>query len=233
LTERKTSPRFALPYVTHCDPPLQRPTLRTGRDKQLHPEITSYNGYVPNNDPGVKTLPEAKTQLRDSDRALYALAVYLYSLTPPENPNKSSPLSAKGQKVLTREGCSKCHTPPLYTNACPRQSRDFRLRTRQWQTTASCPYVGTDPYNALNTRRGTDLYKVPSLKGVWYRGPFGHNGEVATLEDWFDVRRLDDDYVRSGYRGYNLKSTAVLGHEYGLDISHEDKTALIAFLKTL
>ncbi len=34
--------------------------------------------------------------------------------------------------------------------------------------------VGTDPFLALKTRRGTGYYKVPSLKGVWYRGPFEH-----------------------------------------------------------
>ncbi len=30
--------------------------------------------------------------------------------------------------------------------------------------------VGTDPRLTLQTRRGTGYYKVPSLKGVWYRG---------------------------------------------------------------
>jgi cytochrome c peroxidase len=30
-------------------------------------------------------------------------------------------------------------------------------------------------------------YKVPSLKGVWYRGPFEHNGSVATFEDSLDA----------------------------------------------
>lgn len=30
--------------------------------------------------------------------------------------------------------------------------------------------VGTDPDLTLKTKRGTGYYKVPSLKGVWYRG---------------------------------------------------------------
>lgn len=93
--------------------------------------------------------------------------------------------------------------------------------------------VGTDPFNALNTRRGTGFYKVPSLKGVWYRGPFEHNGSVATLEDWFDVHRLDNDYVPTGYPGYKTKARSIQGHEFGLDLSPSDKRALIAFLKTL
>ena len=72
-----------------------------------------------------------------------------------------------------------------------------------------------------------------SLKGVWYRGPFEHSGSVATLEDWFDPRRLRDDYVPTGFIGYGLKTRTVKGHEFGLQLSAEDKRALIAFLKTL
>ena len=36
--------------------------------------------------------------------------------------------------------------------------------------------VGTDNNLTLKTRRGTGYYKVPSLKGVWYRGMFPHDG---------------------------------------------------------
>ena len=72
-----------------------------------------------------------------------------------------------------------------------------------------------------------------SLKGVWYRGPFGHSGSVATLEDWFDPNRLKDDYVPTGFVSYGIKTRAVQEHEFGLQLSAEDKRALIAFLKTL
>src|SRR5262249_17951762 len=93
--------------------------------------------------------------------------------------------------------------------------------------------VGTDPDLALKTRRGTGYYKVPSIRGVWYRGPFEHNGSVATLEDWFDSGRLRDDYVPTGFKGYGVAARPVNGHELGLRLSPEDKAALIAFLKTL
>ena len=93
--------------------------------------------------------------------------------------------------------------------------------------------VGTDPYLALKTRRGTGYYKVPSLRGVRYRSMFGHSGWCATLEDWFDPRRTRDDYVPTGFRPYGAKTYAVKGHNLGLDLSAEDKKALIAFLRTL
>ncbi len=75
--------------------------------------------------------------------------------------------------------------------------------------------------------------KVPSLQGVWYRGPFEHNGSVATLEDWFDPKRLNPEYVPTGFKGYAMQTRAVKGHEFGLNLSTDDKRALIAFVKTL
>ena len=93
--------------------------------------------------------------------------------------------------------------------------------------------VGTDPGLALRTRRGTGYYKVPSLKGLWYRAPLEHNGSVATIEDWFDPRRLGDDYVPTAFKGHGVKTRAIRGHEFGLALPAADKAALIAFLKTL
>ena len=93
--------------------------------------------------------------------------------------------------------------------------------------------VGTDPRYAMETRKGTGYYKVPSLKGVWYRGPFGHHGSAATLEDWFDPARLRDDYTPTGYRGYNGQGRGLKGHSFGLKISAGERRALIAFLRTL
>jgi hypothetical protein len=93
--------------------------------------------------------------------------------------------------------------------------------------------VGTDAGLALKTRKGTGLYKIPSLRGVWYRGLFGHDGSVRTLEEWFDPARLRDDYTPSGYKGFKVTRRAVPGHQFGLTLDAEDKSALIVFLKTL
>jgi hypothetical protein len=61
-------------------------------------------------------LPDSFFSERYSDEQLYALALYVYSLVPPKNPNLRSALSARGEAVFRREGCAGCHTPPLYTN---------------------------------------------------------------------------------------------------------------------
>lgn len=178
--------------------------------------------------------PVAGRHRRYSDEQLYALALYLYSLRPPPNPNRFDALAARGKEIFERERCARCHTPPLYTNnklvpvdgfepPADHKQRFDVLEER----------VGTDPRYALETHKGTGYYKVPSLKGVWYRGPFEHNGSVATLEDWFDSARLRDDYVPTGFKGYGVKTRAVKGHEFGLRLEADEKTALIVFLRTL
>jgi hypothetical protein len=179
-------------------------------------------------------LPEAKFSARYSDEQLYALALYLYSLRPPQNPNKFDEMAALGEKVFQREGCVGCHTPPLYSNNRLTPAGDFEPSATHLKAYEILPIrVGTDPNLALKTRRGTGYYKVPSLRGVWYRGPFEHNGSVATLEDWLDIDRLREAYVPTGFVGYGIKTRAVRGHEYGLKLSPADKRALISFLKTL
>jgi hypothetical protein len=160
--------------------------------------------------------------------------LYIYSLKAPSNPNPHSANAVRGQKIFQREGCATCHTPPLYTNNKLTPADGFRIPEDHLKKYEILPIrVGTDPNLTMRTRRGTGYYKVPSLKGVWYRGPFEHNGSVATLEDWLDPARLRDDYVPTGFRGFGINTRAVKGHEYGLKLSPEDKKALIAFLKTL
>jgi len=173
-------------------------------------------------------------QARYRDEQLYALALYIYSLKPPPNPNRRTALAVRGERVFEREGCAVCHTPPLYTNNKLMPVDGFTVPDEHRTLFDILPIpIGTDPGLTMRTRRGTGYYKVPPLKGVRYRGPFEHNGSVATLEDWFDARRLRDDYVPTGFKGYGVKTRAVKGHEFGLKLSDQDKTALIAFLKTL
>ena len=197
-------------------------------------QLARYGDFVPAGDVPDPATSRSPAAWRYSDEQLYALAKYLYSLKPPPNPNKFDALAAHGKEVFTRDGCVSCHTPPLYTNNKLTPVDGFEIPKEHFgRFDIKRGSVGTDPTSALKTRRGTGYYKVPSLKGVWYRGPFEHNGSVATLEDWFDPKRLNDDYVPTGHIGYGFKTRAVKGHEFGLDLPADDKKALIAFLKTL
>jgi hypothetical protein len=168
---------------------------------------------------------------RFSDEQLYAMSLYLYSLQPPPNPNPTDDRARAGQRIFQQQGCGGCHTPPLYTSNRLTPAQGFQVpdELRKTEDILSVS-VGTDPVLATRTRRGTGFYKVPSLKGVWFRKAFGHTGQADTLEEWFNPARLNADYVPAGYhRGPG----AIQGHEFGLKLSEEDRTALIAFLRTL
>ena len=200
--------------------------------------LGNYGGFVPAAADGKTLAPPGKGEFngagdRYSDAQLFALAQFIYSLTPPPNPNRRDAASARGEAVFAASGCARCHTPPLYTANKLVPADGFTPPADHLKKYDILnERVGTDPALTMTTRRGTGYYKIPSLKGVWYRGPFEHSGSVATLEDWFDPRRLRDDYVPTGFKG-GVTSRAVKGHRFGLALSATDRAALIAFLKTL
>jgi cytochrome c peroxidase len=93
--------------------------------------------------------------------------------------------------------------------------------------------VRTDPGLALKTRKGTGYYKVPSLKGVWYRGHYLHDGSAASLEEMFDPGRLKESHVPGGWTPPGTKTRAIVGHEFGLRVQPAEREQLLAFLRTL
>jgi hypothetical protein len=201
-------------------------------------DLASFNGFVPaeflSSTAPLDPADPIAVGGRYSDEQLYALARFLYSLQAPPNPNKMDSVAARGKKVFAGQGCAGCHKPPSYTNNMLTPAASFHVPSEARETLDILPIsVGTDPNLTMRTRRGTGYYKVPSLKGVWYRGMFGHSGWCATLEDWFDPKRVRDDYVPTGFRPYGAETFAVTGHNFGLDLAPEDRKALIAFLKTL
>ncbi len=166
----------------------------------------------------VDPVPDPTKMDRYGDEQLYALGRYLYSLKPPPNPTHASPASERGRRIFSREGCNACHTAPLYTSNMLTPAVGFTVPAAHLKRYAIINRpVGTDPELAMRTRKGTGYYKVPSLTGVWYRGPFQHAGAVKTLEEWFDPTR----------------TATVPGHPFGLTLTPGERRALIAFLNTL
>ena len=173
-------------------------------------------------------------QARVPDEALYALALYIYSLQPPKNPNPFDAKAKARQQVFVREGCPTCHTPPLYTSNKLTLAQGFTPPRDKPASLDVLPVsVETDAGLALATRKGTGYYKVPSLKGVWYRGHYLHDGSAASLEEMFDPSRLMDTHVPGGWRPSSSKTYAIKGHEFGLKLPPMEREQLIAFLRTL
>ena len=180
-------------------------------------------------------LPDTKrVQARPPDEALYALALYIYSLYPPANLNPFDARARAGQKIFEREGCVMCHTPPLYTSNKVTLAQGFSPPKDTPAALYILPIsVGTDPGLAMATRKGTGYYKVPSLKGVWYRGHYLHDGSVTSLKEMFDPDRLKDTHVPGGWSPPGTNTWAIKGHEFGLNLTPAEREQLIAFLKTL
>ena len=135
-----------------------------------------------------------RSSTRFPDDLAFALAQYLYSLEPPPNPNPGDARAAAGQQVFERERCDTCHTPPLYTNN--KLTLGSRIHAAE-RSSARLRHHGDFRRHRSESRaearaRGPGFYKVPSLKGVWYRGLFNHDGSVASLEEWFDPARLQE-----------------------------------------
>lgn len=191
--------------------------------------MTAFGGFRPSG-----PLRDPATLTRLGDGALYAVARYIYSLQPPPNPNTPTDLSRRGEAVFARAGCGRCHPGPLYTSNMLTPASGVTPPPSGDLTGSIIPVqVGTDSRLALQSRKGTGYYRIPSLRGLWYRGPFEHNGAVPSLEEWFDRKRLAPDYLPTGARGLSHVPRAVPGHPFGLDLPADDKQALLAFLRTL
>ena len=71
---------------------------------------------------------------RYDDEQLYAMALYIYWLKPPANPNPANDQTRRGAKVFEREGCAVCDHAPR------------RKGTRRWHknSASSEESVGID-----------------------------------------------------------------------------------------
>jgi DNA-binding beta-propeller fold protein YncE len=126
---------------------------------------------------------------RDPD--LDALAAYIASLTPRQNPRppaKSEPLVEKGRQVFFSDtpGCAECHPPPLYTDSGRRR--------------ADGAFVLYDVGTCLPSE--SELHKrldTPSLLGLRRSEPYLHDGRAGTLEEVFTKFNRDDKHGRTSH----------------------------------
>jgi cytochrome c peroxidase len=149
----------------------------------------------------------------------------------------------RGFRHFLRLQCDTCHNTPLFSddefhnlglppNPEPDQGRATALPRLQHSL-----FRGTGPYadgppvvRAEDYRVGQALlgsFRTPSLRGLIYTAPYGHNGSIATLEDWLDhyervTTQPDDSFVG------NLDPALPT-----VRISPQDKRELIAFLRSL
>lgn len=91
--------------------------------------------------------------------------------------------------------------------------------------------IGFIAWHGLSVRM-SDGYRVPPLHGLAYTAPYLHNGSVPTLEDLLkpaaerpETFRRGDFVVDTTRPGNDNR-----GHEFGVDLTPEERAALVAFL---
>ena len=214
----------------------------TGTHRLRGPEdVARYGALITGADPMTfgthRMLPDSERHVKDryADEVLYAIGVYLLSLEPPKNPNPPpADLVKRGQQVFEREKCGVCHPAPNYTTGELTPALGFDVPDNHPNfADVRDESVGTDPGLAMRTRKGTGFYKIPTLRGLWYRPRLLHDASILTLEELFDAARLDPQYERKGWSPPGVTRGAIRGLEFLTRLSAEDKAALIAFLRSL
>jgi cytochrome c peroxidase len=129
------------------------------------------------------------------------------------DPSEMTPQQRHGQWLFeSKGGCWKCHTPPLFTD------EDFHA------TGVGEKDGEPEPGHAVVTKQDADRgkWKTPTLRGVRLTAPYMHDGSLRTLADVVEF------YARGGNRSRNLDARL-----HPLDLTAEDKQALVAFLTSL
>jgi DNA-binding beta-propeller fold protein YncE len=102
---------------------------------------------------------------KPSAEEVRAVVTFLNTLEHPPNPhrladNELSAAAKRGQALfLGAAQCGRCHVPPEYTSS---KTYDVKLED------------DGSPYRRWNP---------PSLRGLWQRGPYLHDGSAATLDE--------------------------------------------------
>jgi len=152
-----------------------------------------------------------------------------------------------GERVFKRV-CAACHA---------KESPDVG-RVRPLAEIGTGPEYVTQWSKAESADRAAG-YVAPHLDGIWLRAPYLHNGSVPTIRELLKpARERPPTFYRSydvldsndlGFVSQNKGDEAVerrglffdtakpgngnQGHEYGTDLSGDEKDALIEFMKTL
>ena len=214
----------------------------TGTHRLRGPEdIARYAALITGADPmefgkhRLLTDEQRHVRFRYADEVLYAIGMYLLAQEPPKNPNPAPrEILDRGEQIFRREGCVNCHVPPAYTSGKLTLAHGWKPESGHPNVADVNPVsVGTDPGLALKTRKGTGFYKIPSLRGVWYRPRLLHDASFTSLEEMFDAARLSPTYTPKGWNPPGVTERAVTGHQFGIKLDPRGKAALMAFLRSL
>lgn len=118
--------------------------------------------------------------------------------------------------ALFKQKCASCHAGELFS--------DRSFRNNGLDMTRSI-----DQGRFRITQNPADEYKfkVPSLRNVGYTAPYMHDGRFATLD------QVLDHYAKNVKQSPTLDPALQQNSTLGIPLTDEEKTKIIAFLKTL
>ena len=186
---------------------------------------------------------------------------WITELAPPKYPFAiDQVLVTRGSEIYATQ-CASCHavggenTGKVLTVELTGTDRH---RTDMWTKAAADAYNNYQPeyrWGFKAFQKVSGYVSVP-LDGIWLRAPYLHNGSVPTLMDLFEPVDKRPKLFWRGYDVYDQEKVGFVttgqeaqlrgsrfdtsfpgnsnqGHLWGVELSVEDKKALIEYLKTL
>ncbi len=150
-------------------------------------------------------------RIRPPREIAWALAMYLYSLTPPPARVPADTAAVAQGRKLFELHCQSCHRSPSWSGDAYPVAK-----------------IGTDPALATGHGRGTGRYRTPALLRVVDAAPYLHDGSVRSLDELLGPERFATDYA-----GGLLGPGPIVGHRFGTDLPTTDRHALRMFLESL
>ena len=117
--------------------------------------------------------------------------------------------------VTRHAECGHCHNAPLFTtneffnNGVQTPGSDGRFNDN-----------GLGEFPDVSFDNG--MFRTPTLRNIFLSAPYMHDGRFETLDE------VIDHYITGGHQAPNLAPVL-----RPLDMNADDRTALIAFIKTL
>jgi mono/diheme cytochrome c family protein len=193
--------------------------------------------------------------------ALERVSAWLRTLPAPAFPFPVDEALAASGRTVFDAACATCHAPggarqgqviPVEEVGTDRGRHDGMTA----ETARAMNALGAGHPWSPHGYHPTAGYVAVLLDGVWARAPYLHNGAIPTLAALLAPAH---ERPRTFYRGYDVYDPMAMGfvwsgaaaaregvefdttrpgngnggHEYGTDLSAEDKRALIEYLKTL
>jgi mono/diheme cytochrome c family protein len=185
---------------------------------------------------------------------------WLTDLLPPKYPYAiNQEMASRGSEIYARQ-CASCHAAGGESTGkvIPVEALGTdRHRVDMWTQEASNAYNSyQEGYNwGFKNFHKTNGYVSVQLDGLWLRAPYLHNGSVPSLADLLEAPDKRPKLFWRGYDVYDQEKVGFIsggpeaeqfgsrfdtsvpgnsnqGHLWGVDLSPDEKKALVEFLKT-